>query len=58
LQRAPADIEAADGVRALSVASAGQMALKSSLGNQDLAKPLGKALPSLLVDAESNIKKR
>jgi PIN domain nuclease of toxin-antitoxin system len=50
-QRARAEIEAADGVRALSVASAWEMAIKSSLGKLDLAKPLGELLPPLLADA-------
>lgn len=50
-QRARAEIEAADGVRALSVASAWEMAIKSSLGKLDLAKPLGELLPPLLTDA-------
>jgi PIN domain nuclease of toxin-antitoxin system len=50
-QRARAEIEAADGVRALSVASAWEMAIKSSLGKLDLAKPLGDLLPPLLADA-------
>lgn len=50
-QRARAEIEAADGVRALSIASAWEMAIKSSLGKLDLAKPLGELLPPLLADA-------
>jgi len=50
-QRARAEIEAADGVRALSIASAWEMAIKSSLGKLDLAKPLGELLPPLLTDA-------
>jgi PIN domain nuclease of toxin-antitoxin system len=50
-QRARTEIEAADGVRALSVASAWEMAIKSSLGKLDLAKPLGELLPPLLTDA-------
>jgi PIN domain nuclease of toxin-antitoxin system len=50
-QRARAEIEAADGVSALSVASAWEMAIKSSLGKLDLAKPLGELLPPLLADA-------
>jgi PIN domain nuclease of toxin-antitoxin system len=50
-QRARAEIEAADGVRALSVASAWEMAIKSSLGKLHLAKPLGELLPPLLTDA-------
>jgi len=50
-QRARAEIEAADGVRALSVASAWEMAIKSSLGKLALAKPLGELLPPLLSDA-------
>jgi PIN domain nuclease of toxin-antitoxin system len=50
-QRARAEIEAADGVRALSVASAWEMAIKSSLGKLDLAKPLGELLPPLLADS-------
>lgn len=50
-QRARAQIEAADGVRALSVASAWEMAIKSSLGKLELAKPLGELLPPLLADA-------
>ena len=50
-QRARAKIEAADGVRASSVASAWEMAIKSSLGKLDLAKPLGELLPPLLADA-------
>jgi PIN domain nuclease of toxin-antitoxin system len=49
--RARAAIEAAEGVRALSVASAWEMAIKSSLGKLDLAKPLGELLPPLLADA-------
>ena len=50
-QRARAEIEAADGVRALSVASAWEMDIKSSLGKLDLAKPLGELLPPLLAAA-------
>jgi PIN domain nuclease of toxin-antitoxin system len=50
-QRARAEIEAAGGARALSVASAWEMAIKSSLGKLDLAKPLGELLPPLLTDA-------
>lgn len=50
-QRARTEIEDADGVRALSIASAWEMAIKSSLGKLDLAKPLGELLPPLLADA-------
>ncbi len=50
-QRARAEIEAAEGVRALSVASAWEMAIKSSLGKLELAKPLGELLPPLLADS-------
>ena len=49
--RARAEIEAADGVRALSIASAWEMAIKSSLGKLDLAKPHGELLPPLLTDS-------
>lgn len=38
-------------MRALSVASAWEMAIKNSLGKLDLAKPLGELLPPLLADA-------
>lgn len=50
-QRARAEIESAEGLRALSVASAWEMAIKSSLGKLDLAKPLGELLPPLLTDS-------
>jgi PIN domain nuclease of toxin-antitoxin system len=50
-QRARSEIEAADGLRALSIASAWEMAIKSSLGKLDLAKPLGELLPPLLTDS-------
>lgn len=50
-QRARDGIEAAGGVRALSVASAWEMAIKTSLGKLALAKPLGELLPPLLADA-------
>jgi len=50
-QRARDGIEAAGGVRALSVASAWEMAIKTSLGKLALAKPLGELLPPLLTDA-------
>ncbi|MEO6599768.1 MAG: hypothetical protein ABIQ16_07845 [Polyangiaceae bacterium] len=47
-------IEAARGVRALSVASAWEMAIKASFGKLALAKPLGELLPPLLPTPESN----
>jgi PIN domain nuclease of toxin-antitoxin system len=50
-QRARDGIEAAGGVRALSVASACEMAIKTSLGKLALAKPLGELLPPLLADS-------
>jgi len=50
-QRARDGIEAAGGVRALSVASPWEMAIKTSLGKLTLAKPIGELLPALLVDA-------
>ena len=50
-QRARDGIEAAGGVRALSVASAWEMAIKTSLGKLALAKPLGELLPPLLADS-------
>jgi PIN domain nuclease of toxin-antitoxin system len=50
-QRARAEIEAADGIRALSVASVWEMGIKASLGKLILAKPLGELLPPLLADA-------
>jgi PIN domain nuclease of toxin-antitoxin system len=50
-QRARGEIEAADGVRALRVASAWEIAIKSILGKLDLAKPLGELLPPLSADA-------
>jgi PIN domain nuclease of toxin-antitoxin system len=50
-QRARDGIEAAGGVRALSVASAWEMAIKASLGKLALAKPLSELLPPLLAEA-------
>jgi len=50
-KRAREAIEGAGGVRALSVASAWEMAIKASLGKLALAKPLAELLPPLLADA-------
>jgi len=50
-KRAREAIEGASGVRALSVASAWEMAIKASVGKLALAKPLGELLPPLLADA-------
>lgn len=53
-QRARDGIEAAGGVRALSVASAWELAIKTSLGKLALAKPLGELLPPLLFGGRRN----
>ncbi|MEO8902968.1 MAG: type II toxin-antitoxin system VapC family toxin [Polyangiaceae bacterium] len=50
-KRAREGIEAAGGVRALSVASARERAIKASLGKLAIAKPLGELPPPLLADA-------
>jgi PIN domain nuclease of toxin-antitoxin system len=44
-------IESGEGERWLSVASAWEMAIKTSLGKLNLAKPLDELLPALLADS-------
>lgn len=50
-ERARSEIEGVEGKRALSIASAWEMAIKTSLGKLTLAKPLGELLPPLIADA-------
>jgi PIN domain nuclease of toxin-antitoxin system len=49
-QTARNEIEGAEGRLLLSAASGWEMAIKTSLGKLDLAKPLGELLPPLLTD--------
>lgn len=50
-ERARLAIENAQGQQFLSVASAWEMAIKTSLGKLTLAEPLGELLPKLLADS-------
>lgn len=45
------EIEAAEGRRAISIASLWEMAIKASLGKLTFAKPLGELIPALLADS-------
>jgi PIN domain nuclease of toxin-antitoxin system len=49
--RARAEIESAEGRRAVSIASLWEMAIKASLGKLTLAKPLGEFIPPILADS-------
>jgi hypothetical protein len=49
-QAARTEIEGTEGRLLLSAASAWEMAIKTSLGKLDRAKPLGELLPPLLAD--------
>jgi PIN domain nuclease of toxin-antitoxin system len=45
------EIEAAEGRRAISIASLWEMAIKASLGKLTLGKPMGELIPVVLADS-------